>query len=312
MNLISIRGLERREIEKVLSLAEDMENSIEFDRFARESKQMENKKSSKKYDGKILATLFFEPSTRTRLSFQTAALRLGMQSVDLSPEISSLKKGESFIDTIKVVSGYADVLVVRHPNEGASMLAADSSQKPVINAGDGSNQHPTQTMIDLYTIKKNKGKFAGLKVFLVGDLKHARTMHSLVYALAMFGADITLVSPPNLEMDAELIDEIEEKFKASIKTTGELEFKNADVIYVCRIQEERFVDPYEVKRVKEQFTIKAEHLRNASPNVIILHPLPKLNEIDSSLEDSKNVKCFEQAHYGVPVRMAILDYVLSK
>ncbi len=295
MDLISIRDLDKKEIEKILNLAEEMA-----------------KGKIKKRPDKILATLFFEPSTRTRLSFQAAALRLGMNYIDFSPETSSVKKGETFIDTVRVISGYADVLVIRHPKEGTARLAADLVDKPVINGGDGGNQHPTQALIDLFTIRKTKGKIANINISLVGDLKHARTMQSLVYALAMFGAKITLISPKGLELEPMLIKEIEEKFNAKIKTKSDMNFEDADVLYVCRIQEERFADPYEAKRVKEQFMIKSEHLKNAKKDIVILHPLPKINEISEEIETSDKAKYFEQAHYGVPVRMAIIDYVLSK
>ena len=294
MNIISIRDLEKKEIEKILDSAVSMASG----------------KTGKKRKG-IIATLFFEPSTRTRLSFQAAALRLGMNYIDFSPENSSQKKGETFIDTVKVISGYADALIIRHPKEGAARLAADAVEKPVINGGDGSNQHPTQTLIDLFTIKKTRGKIAGLNVSLLGDLKHARTMQSLVYALAMFGAKITLISPKGLELDTSLVREAEEKFKAKIKTKSEMEFGDADVLYVCRIQEERFADPYEAKRIKEQFMLKSDHLKNTKKDLVILSPLPKINEISPDIDTSKKAKYFEQAHYGVPVRMAIIDYVLS-
>ncbi len=295
MDLISIRDLDKKELEKILALAEDMANG----------------KPKKKHDG-ILATLFFEPSTRTRLSFQSAALRLGMNYIDFTAETSSIKKGETFIDTIKVISGYADVLVIRHPKEGSARLGADVSEKPVINGGDGGNQHPTQALIDLFTIRKIKGKISNLNISLVGDLKHARTMQSLVYALAMFGAKITLISPKGLELDAALVKEIEEKFNAKIKTKNDLVFDDADVLYVCRIQEERFADPYEAKRIKEQFMLRNEHMKNAKKDLIVLSPLPKINEISEDIDSSDKARYFEQAHYGVPVRMAIIDYVLSR
>ena len=295
MDIISIRDLEKKEIESILILAE---------RFA-------DGKLKRKYE-KILATLFFEPSTRTRLSFQAAALRLGMGYLDFSPDNSSLKKGEAFVDTVKVISGYADVVVIRHAKEGSARLAADVVEKPVINGGGGGNQHPTQTFIDLFTIRKIKGKIANLNISLLGDLKHARTMQSLVYALAMFGAKITLISPKGLELDSALVREVEEKFNARIKTKTEMNFDGADVLYVCRIQEERFADPYEAKRVKEQFMLKGIHLENTKKDLAILSPLPKLNEISHEVDSSDKAKYFEQARYGVPVRMAIIDYILNK
>ncbi|MEM2908797.1 MAG: aspartate carbamoyltransferase [Candidatus Bilamarchaeaceae archaeon] len=262
--------------------------------------------------GKILATLFFEPSTRTKLSFQSAAMRLGMTYVDFLPELSSLKKGESFTDTIKTVEGYADVLVVRHAKEGSARLAADMSEKPVVNGGDGGNQHPTQTLIDLFSIRRMKGKIAGLNVTLLGDLKHARTMRSLVYGLGMFDANVTLISPKGLEMDTDYLREVERRFGIEVKTKSEPEFKDADVLYVCRIQAERFADPYEAQSIMKKFRIKREDLAEAKKDLVILHPLPKVGEIDPEIDKMPQARYFEQAHYGVPLRMAVIDYVLRR
>ncbi|MFH1520100.1 MAG: aspartate carbamoyltransferase [Candidatus Micrarchaeota archaeon] len=293
MDLISIRDLDKKDIDKILDVAEEV---------------LKGKKIDLK--GKILASLFFEPSTRTKLSFQSAALRNNMGYIDFIPETSSLKKGESYIDTIKTVSGYADVMAIRHPKEGSTRLAADSVDKPVINGGDGANQHPTQTLIDLFSIRKEKGRIEGLNVTLLGDLKYARTMRSLVYGLAMFGANITMVSPPGLEMEQSYIDEMKKTFKFNVEVKNEPEYSEADVLYVCRIQQERFADPYEAKRVTEKFTIKKENLKGAKEDLIILHPLPKINEIEVSIDQMKQAKYFEQAHYGIPVRQAVLEYAL--
>lgn len=293
MDLISIRDLDRKGVEKILDSAEDIFNGEKID-----------------LSGNILATLFFEPSTRTKLSFQSAALRAGMGYLDFQPDLSSLKKGESYVDTIKVVSGYADVLAVRHPKEGAARLAADLIDKPVINCGDGANQHPTQTLIDLFSIRKNKGRISGLNVTLLGDLKHARAMRSLVYGLGMFGTNVTLVSPKGLEMDIGYLNEVKKKFRFKVVVKNESEFSNADVLYVCRIQQERFADPYEAKRIMDRFMVKKDDLKNAKEELIILHPLPKLNEIESSIDNMEHAKYFDQAHYGIPVREAVLEYVL--
>ncbi len=297
MDLISIRDTEKRVLEEILDLAT--------------AKDKEKDKDVGKKN-KVVATLFFEPSTRTKLSFQAAALRNGMEYIDFLTETSSVKKGESFIDTIKTVAGYADVLVVRHPKEGSARLAAAVSDKPVVNGGDGGNQHPTQTLIDLYTIKKHKGKIAGLNVTLMGDLKHARTMHSLLYALAMFGANVTLCAPKGLEMDKETLDEVKKKFNANITIKNEFDVSGVDVLYVCRIQAERFADPLEAKRVQAHFYISMDNLKGAKEDLIIMHPLPKVNEIAPEIDNSKYAKYFEQASYGVPVRMAVIDYVLGK
>ncbi|MFH1785672.1 MAG: aspartate carbamoyltransferase [Candidatus Micrarchaeota archaeon] len=293
MDLISIRDLSKKDIEEILDNADKILNGKTVD-----------------LKGKILASLFFEASTRTKLSFQAAALRNNMRYVDFLPETSSLKKGESYIDTIKTVAGYADVLAVRHPKEGSARFAADSIDKPVINGGDGANQHPTQTLIDLFSIKKGKGRITGLNVTLLGDLKYARTMRSLVYGLAMFGANVTLVAPSGLEMEQSYLDEINKTFKFKYKTKNEPEYSEADVLYVCRIQQERFADPYEAKRVTEKFAIKKDDLKNAKEDLIILHPLPKINEIESTIDSMKQAKYFEQAHYGIPIRQAVLEYAL--
>ena len=296
MDLISIRDLERKEVESLLDSAEKILSG----------------KKKPDHSGKILATLFFEPSTRTKLSFQSAAQRNGMGVVDFLPETSSLKKGESFTDTIRILEGYCDVMVVRHPVEGSVRLAADVCAKPVINGGDGANQHPTQTLIDLFSIRKTKGKIEGMNVHLVGDLKHARAMRSLAYGLAMFGAKITAVSPKGLELPKSDADEIKAKFGCTIAVKDSLDLKDADVLYVCRIQEERFADPMEAKRMKEKFMIRKDDLKGAKGSLVILHPLPKVNEIESSIDAMPQAKYFEQAHYGVPVRQAVLDWALSK
>jgi aspartate carbamoyltransferase catalytic subunit len=294
MDLVSIRDLERKEIEKILDSAESILKGRKVD-----------------LKDKILASMFFEPSTRTKLSFQSAALRNGMGYLDFQPETSSLKKGESFSDTIKVVSGYADVLVVRHPKEGAARLAADLTDKPVINAGDGANQHPSQTLIDLFTIRKHKGRISGLNVTLLGDLKYARAMRSLIHGLAMFGAKVTLVAPEGLGMDDEYLEEVKKAFDFKVSIKNEPEFSQADVLYVCRIQQERFADPYEAKRIMDRFMVRKKDLKDAKEDLVILHPLPKINEIEASIDSMKQAKYFEQAHFGIPVRQAILERVLG-
>lgn len=294
MDVISIRDMEKGDIEGILDSAQAIEKG-------------ERKPATA---GKVLATLFFEPSTRTKLSFQSAALRSGMEYIDFLPETSSLKKGESLEDTVKTVEGYADALVIRHPKEGSARLAADILGKPVINGGDGGNQHPTQTLIDLYSIRKSKGRIGGLNVTLLGDLKHARTMRSLAYALARFGAKLTLVSPRGLEMDPQYVKELEARFKLEVSVKNEPEYSQADVLYVCRIQQERFADPYEAKSVTQKFMIRKADLKDAKEDLVILHPLPKINEIENSIDAMKQARYFEQAHNGVPVRQAVLEYAL--
>ncbi|MBN2477939.1 aspartate carbamoyltransferase [Candidatus Micrarchaeota archaeon] len=295
MDIISARDLNKEQIEDILKSAEKMEKKI--------GTPMES--------GNVVATLFFEPSTRTKLSFQTAASRLGMKYIDFHTEFSSLKKGESFTDTIKNIDGYVDIIIMRHPKEGAARLAAEVAESPVVNGGDGGNQHPTQALLDLYTIKKTKGKIAGVNFNLVGDLKHARTMHSLLYFLSMFKANVKLISPKGLELDPELIDEVKEKFNAKVEISNELSVEGADVLYACRIQAERFADPYEAKRVQKEFSITAEHLKGAKDDLVIMHPLPKVKEIALEIDHTPYAKYFEQAWNGIPTRMAVLDYVLK-
>lgn len=299
-DVISIRDFEKREIEKILEESEKMESLLE------------EKSSLDFLKGKILANLFFEPSTRTRLSFATAMQKLGGSVIGFeSVEGTSIVKGESLVDTIKTVEKYCNIIVIRHPKEGAARLAAEISEKPVINAGDGANQHPTQTLLDLYTIKKLKGKIEGLNVALVGDLRHGRVMKSLAYALAMFKASLTLVSPPSLEFPEEFLREIVKKFDADIIQTDNIisGIKNADIIYVCRIQKERFEDVYEAEKIQRSFKITQQILEKTKEDAIILHALPKTVEIEASIDRTKKAKYFEQVYYGIPVRMAVLNLV---
>lgn len=297
-DLISLRDLSKADIERYLALAAQMEKNI-F-------------KSGKKLEGKILGTLFFEPSTRTHLSFQTAAKRLGMQTVVFTPETSSTSKGESLSDTIKIVDGYADMLVIRHPSEGSARLAAEVASHPVVNGGDGGNQHPTQTLIDLYTILKEKGKIKGQNVHLVGDLKHARAMRSLLYGLSMFGAKVTLSSPQGLEMDGEIIKEVKSQFGASIVQKHQIALADADVVYVCRVQKERFADQYEAQKLQAEFRISEKMLEGAKKDMILLHPLPKIDEIPPEIDASPHARYFQQAKNGVPVRMAVIYDCMTK
>ncbi len=297
-DLISIRDLEKPDIERYLKLSAKMEKNLY--------------KSQNLLKGKILATLFFEASTRTHLSFQTAAKRLGMEVVVFHPETSSASKGESLQDTIRILDGYSDIIVMRHPAEGSAKTAADIAHHPVINGGDGSNQHPTQTLIDLYTIVKEKKKIAGLNVHLIGDLKHARAMRSLLYGLAMFGAKITLCSPHGLEMGREIIDEAKKKFNAKITAQNSISFADADVVYVCRVQKERFADQHEAQKLQAEFRITPKMLEGAKKGMVLLHPLPKVDEIPPEVDKSPHARYFEQAKNGVPVRMAVLHDCLAR
>ena len=265
--------------------------------------------------GKIIATLFFEPSTRTKMSFESAAFRLGAQVLQLPPlEQSSVKKGESFSDTIRMVESYSDVIVVRHPNDGAARLASTTSKKPVINAGDGSNQHPSQTLLDLYTIKEEKGTLSNLSIAFVGDLKYGRTVHSLVKALTHFNPTIYFVSPKILQMPTYLIDDLD---KNNIKYEILEDFRDCldkiDVFYMTRIQKERFPDVEDYQKVKGVYVINKENiLGKCKEDMIILHPLPRVDEISTDLDETKHALYFKQAKNGIPVRQAMMMKVLDK
>jgi len=294
-SIISIRDLKKEEIELILDKAEEMENKL---------KKKEPLYSLK---NKILASLFFEPSTKTRLSFSAAMQKLGGSVIEI--EYSTTVK--NLVDKIKMIENYCDVILLRHPREGSARLAAEISKKPVINAGDGSNQHPTQTLIDLFTIRKLKGKIENLNVSLVGDLKYNAVMKSLFYALGIFKANITLASPPELQMSWENIEEVRDKFGVKIFQTNNIAsaIEEADVLYVCGIKKENFLDVFEAEKIQKNFRITLDLLENAKEDLIILHPLPKEIEIDSKIDETKFSKYYEQANFGLPVRMAILSLV---
>jgi len=299
-DIVSIRDLTREEIELILAETDKM---VPIAR---------GEESSEILRGKILATLFFEPSTRTRMSFETAMQRLGGGVIGFSSiEGTSIMKGETLSDTIRVVEGYADIIVLRHPAEGSARLAAEISSKPIINGGDGAGQHPTQTLLDLYTIKREAGEIEGKKVVLLGDLKYGRTVHSLAYALAMFNAEIGLVSPPTLRMPEEILKDLKD-IGAKIKEYSTLKeaIKEADVLYVTRIQKERFPDPTEYLKVAGSYKVDLKVLKDAKESLIIMHPLPRVDEIDPNVDKTKHAKYFVQSFYGVPVRMALIKLIL--
>ena len=301
-DIISMNDMSKEEILEILEIAKKIEKTSE-----------EEKLNFLK--GKIIATLFFEPSTRTKMSFESAAFRLGAQVLQLPPlELSSVKKGESFSDTIKMVESYSDVIVVRHPNDGAARLASTTSQKPVLNAGDGSNQHPSQTLLDLYTIKEEKGTLSNLSIAFVGDLKYGRTVHSLVKALTHFNPTIYFVSPKILQMPSYLIDDLD---KNNIKYEILEDFRDCldkiDVFYMTRIQKERFPDIEDYEKVKGVYVINKKNiLGKCKEDMIILHPLPRVDEISTDLDDTKHALYFKQAKNGIPIRQAMMMKVLDK
>ena len=294
-----MRDFSRVEIDRILQRAETLET------FA-------SKRSSNLLDGKILAMLFYEPSTRTRLSFETAMKRLGGETISMvSTEASSAAKGEMLADTIKVVGEYADVIVLRHPKEGSARMSAEMSDVPIINAGDGAGHHPTQTLLDLYTIKR-ESHLHDLNIALIGDLKYGRTVHSLAYALSLYDAKISLVSPEQLCIPIAIKEDLTKR-GINVYETSKLEdvMEDTDVIYVTRIQRERFPDIGEYQKVAGSYRVSLESLKNCKEDMIIMHPLPRVDEIDVDVDSTKYAKYFKQAFYGVPVRMAVLSLVLG-
>jgi aspartate carbamoyltransferase catalytic subunit len=264
-------------------------------------------------DGKVIATLFFEPSTRTRLSFETAVNRLGGRIIGFSDaSTSSSSKGETLKDTIKMVGNYADLIVMRHPLEGAARYASEVSRVPVINAGDGSNQHPTQTLLDLYSIRKTQKRLTNLNIFMVGDLKYGRTVHSLLMAMAHFQPAFHFIAPDELKMPDEYKNFCNEH-GISYFEHKELNdnINDADILYMTRVQRERFTDLMEYEKVKNVYTLKNKMLENTRPNMRILHPLPRVTEIDYDVDENEKAYYFEQALNGLFTRQAVISYVLG-
>jgi len=297
IDIISINDFSKSDLLHILKVAKSME-----------------KPKPDLLKGKILATLFFEPSTRTKLSFVYAMESLGGEVLgfDKAAE-SSAQKGETLWDTAKIVEKYCDVMVIRHPVEGSARLAAEASQKPVINAGDGANQHPTQTLLDLYTIQKVKGKLNNLNIGMLGDLKYGRTVHSLTTALTHFNPKFYFIAPQALQMPQTYLDVLKNK-KIKFVTESHLQrvSKKLDILYVTRIQKERFPDPVEFEKYKGYYKLDDRLLQYIKKDLKIMHPLPRVDEIDRSLDNSSHAVYFEQAANGIPVRKALLALVLGK
>jgi aspartate carbamoyltransferase catalytic subunit len=297
-DIISIEDFSREEINYILNISHSMEPLAI--------------KGSDMLKGKILATLFFEPSTRTRLSFEAAMLKLGGSTIGFAePEIASVKKGENLADTVRTVENYADAIALRHPLEGAAKLAAEFSKVPIINAGSGAEEHPTQALIDLYTIQKEKGKIDGLKIALIGDLRYGRTVHSLAYALGIYNIELYLISPESLRMRQEVIRTIQNKIPITQDTNLEKIIPQIDVLYVTRIQKERFPDLAEYAKVKGAYKIELKTLKSAKKDMIILHPLPRVDEIAPEVDSTPQARYFQQVWNGIVVRMALLSLVLG-
>jgi aspartate carbamoyltransferase catalytic subunit len=297
-DIISIKDFSREEINYIFKIAKTMEPLAS--------------KGSEMLRGKILATLFFEASTRTRLSFESAMHRLGGSTIGFAEaEIASVKKGENLADTVRTVENYADVIALRHPLEGAARLAAEFSRVPILNGGSGAEEHPTQAMLDLYTMVKEKGKIDGLKIALAGDLRYGRTVHSLAYALSLYNIELYLVSPETLRMRREVFQTIKERVPVIEKTSLEKIVPIVDVLYVTRIQKERFPEPAEYAKVKGSYRIDVQALSEAKKDLIIMHPLPRVDEIAAEVDDTPYARYFQQVRNGIVVRMALLALILG-
>ena len=297
-NLIQPEDFSVREIDEILNLAEDiMKNPSAYSRVC---------------EGKLMATLFYEPSTRTRLSFEAAMKRLGGEIIGFSePNSSSVAKGESLADTMRVVSGYVDIIVMRHPVAGAAAEAIKYTSVPFINAGDGGNQHPTQTLTDLLTIKSLKGTLNNHTIGLCGDLKHGRTVHSLVKAMTRYEDNrFVFISPEELKMPVYIKDKI--KSYSYYETTQlEQSLRSLDLLYMTRIQRERFTDAEEYERLKDTYILDKEKMEHAKEDMLVLHPLPRVNEISTDVDDDERAVYFKQATYGMYVRMALIIKLLG-
>ena len=296
----------------VITLANLSKEKIQY--LIRLSEEFERHTNRRLLEGKVVATLFFEPSTRTRLSFETAANRLGARIIGFTdPKVTSSTKGETLHDTIKMVSNYADVIVMRHFLEGAAQYASEITDVPIINAGDGSNQHPSQTMLDLYSIYKTQGHLDNLHIYLVGDLKYGRTVHSLLMAMRHFNPTFHFIAPKELEMPEEYKIYCEEQNIKYFETRdfNEDVIADADILYMTRVQRERFTDLMEYERVKDSYLLCNRMLRKAKSNMKILHPLPRLNEINIDVDSNPHAYYFEQAPNGLFARQALICDVLN-
>jgi len=297
-DIISIKDFSREEINYIFKIAKTMEPLAS--------------KGSEMLRGRILATLFFEASTRTRLSFESAMHKLGGSTIGFAEaEIASVKKGENLADTVRTVENYADVIALRHPLEGAARLAAEFSRVPILNGGSGAEEHPTQALLDLYTMGKEKGKIDGLKIALAGDLRYGRTVHSLAYALSLYNIELYLVSPETLKMRREVLQTIKERIPVVEKTSLEKIVPVVDVLYVTRIQKERFPDLAEYAKVKGSYRIDLQALGEAKKDLIIMHPLPRVDEIAAEVDDTPYARYFQQVRNGIVVRMALLALILG-
>ena len=299
-SIISVRDLDKQKLESIF----DATNKI-IDMGGDQRREIAR--------GKTLGYLFFEPSTRTRLSFEAAMALLGGTSIGIADVLSSsIHKGETLGDTVKIISSYCDVLALRHSLDGSSRFAAEASNKPVINAGSGTEEHPTQTIQDLFTIRKEKKKIDGLKIGIVGDLKYGRTVYSLLYGLSNYDVDVHLISPESLRIRSDSTYVIKKELSYTESTTLDDYIDDLDVLYVTRIQKERFPDEEEYANVKDSYVIGLDMIKKMKDDAIILHPLPRVDEISTDVDKTKQAKYFEQAEYGKYTRAALLGLILNE
>ena len=299
-SIVTVRDFDKNKLESIFSATEKFMN-------------LSNNERREIARGKTLGYLFFEPSTRTRLSFQAAMASIGGTSLGISNiQSSSTKKGESLADTVKVMSIYSDVLVLRHSLDGSSKFAAEVSSKPVINGGSGTEEHPTQAIQDLFTIKKEKKKIDGLKIGIVGDLKYGRTIYSLLHALGNYDVDVRLISPESLRIRTDSIYEIKKRLSFTESTNLEEHIDDLDVLYVTRIQKERFPDEEEYVKVKGSYVVGLDIVNKMKEDAIILHPLPRIDEISTDVDQTNQARYFEQAEYGKFTRSALLGLILNE
>jgi aspartate carbamoyltransferase catalytic subunit len=300
-DVVSIKDFRRDELEFLFEKTDKM-------------KKLNPKEKDELGKARIMGYLFYEPSTRTRMSFEAAMASIGGSSIGISDlKSSSIEKGESLQDTVHVMDLYSDLIILRHQLDGSSKFAAEISEHPIINGGSGSEEHPTQAMLDLYTILKEKKKIDGLKIIILGDLKYGRTIYSLLYGLANYDVEIILVSPPTLQIRQESIYGLKNKMKiVELVEMDETVIKNSDILYVTRIQKERFSDPQEYEKVKGTYTIDSNMLKKFKPGISILHPLPRMDEISRDLDNTNNAVYFKQASYGKDLRSALLALILNE
>jgi len=298
-DVISIMDFTKEEIEYILSKTDEIQ------RLSLERREL--------LKGKVMAILFFEPSTRTRISFEAAMKKLGGETVDMSePKRASIEKGENLTDTIRVIDNYVDVIVIRHPLEGSARLAAEVAENPVINGGSGAEEHPTQALLDLYTIKREKGRIDGLTIAFVGDLKYSRTVHSLSIALTNYNIKkVYFISPSILKMRREILEYVSNRLPIEELDDVNDVIEEVDVLYVTRIQKERFSDISEYMRVKGSYKITLDHVKKMKMDAIIMHPLPRVDEIDYSVDQMPQAKYFRQVYYGLLIRMSLLSLILG-